>query len=40
VGVLDAERGGDSLEQVVDDGDDVAVAAISGRLLRANSVTI
>ncbi|MBK5218186.1 MAG: PIN domain-containing protein [Thermoleophilia bacterium] len=27
--LVDAERGGDSLEDVIDDGDDVAVAAIT-----------
>lgn len=27
--MVDAERGGDSLEKVIDDGDDVAVAAIT-----------
>lgn len=32
--MVDAERGGDSLEQVVDDGDDVAVAAITVAELR------
>jgi tRNA(fMet)-specific endonuclease VapC len=32
--LVDAERGGDSLEQVVDDGDDVAVAAITVAELR------
>ena len=32
--MVDAERGGDSLEKVVDDGDDVAVAAITVAELR------
>ena len=32
--MVDAERGSDSLEQVVDDGDDVAVAAITVAELR------
>lgn len=32
--MVDAERGGDSLEQVVADGDDVAVAAITVAELR------
>lgn len=32
--MVDAERGGDSLEEVIDDGDDVAVAAITVAELR------
>jgi tRNA(fMet)-specific endonuclease VapC len=32
--LVDAERGGDSLEEVIDDGDDVAVAAITVAELR------
>jgi tRNA(fMet)-specific endonuclease VapC len=32
--LVDAERGGDSLEKVIDDGDDVAVAAITVAELR------
>lgn len=32
--MVDAERGGDSLEAVIDDGDDVAVAAITVAELR------
>lgn len=32
--MVDAERGGDSLEKVIDDGDDVAVAAITVAELR------
>jgi len=32
--LVDAERGGDSLEEVVDDGDDVAIAAITVAELR------
>jgi tRNA(fMet)-specific endonuclease VapC len=32
--LVDAERGGDSLEKVIDDGDDVAIAAITVAELR------
>ena len=32
--MVDAERGGDSLEEAIDDGDDVAVAAITVAELR------
>lgn len=32
--MVDAERGGDSLEEVIDDGDDVAIAAITVAELR------
>jgi tRNA(fMet)-specific endonuclease VapC len=32
--LVDAERGGDSLEKMIDDGDDVAVAAITVAELR------
>jgi tRNA(fMet)-specific endonuclease VapC len=32
--LVDAERGGDSLEEAIDDGDDVAVAAITVAELR------
>lgn len=32
--MVDAERGGDSLEEMIDDGDDVAVAAITVAELR------
>jgi len=32
--LVDAERGGDSLEEVIDDGDDVAIAAITVAELR------
>lgn len=32
--MVDAERGGDSLKEVIDDGDDVAVAAITVAELR------
>jgi len=32
--LVDAERGGDSLKEVIDDGDDVAVAAITVAELR------
>lgn len=32
--MVDAERGGDTLEEVIDDGDDVAIAAITVAELR------
>jgi tRNA(fMet)-specific endonuclease VapC len=35
--LVDAERGGDSLKEVIDDGDDVAVAAITVAELRVGA---